>query len=794
NNVISSKSLSSLVDVNSAILPVTVTFSIEKTRLQTVNGKVKIKGKLFTNYYQTFETDTIEIITNTDTVPKLTDYYCGDTHYHSSYTNNPTEYGGPINETKKVAKAIELDWITTTDHSFDLNDTPDKWSSFVDECNQIDEKFKCLVGEEVSCHISGTYRPFNAYSHFLGYNIGEYILGDEFEDGLGLNNILCRNINDHVEYMGGFGYVAHPMHGDGDPFRHTWKDFSLNYTGLQIWNGVPPYHDEILSGLRMWQSLLSEHLSSGRRVFVEGGNDAHGDFNSRFGKVRTCCYMEDFTKDNVFDALKNGRCYMTDGPALSFKVNDALIGEMLTVNTGEAVNLSFTWKSTPEFGFIEKIFIYKGAAGVDEEVVWKVNASLETPDAPKTMMYSGEVEEWLQMFEPAYFRMEARTSSGHIAYTNPIWVNVSASGNLELEKIKVTYEESASSSGEGGSVDGNFNHGEHTTFDVYVKNTGPVDAVNAKASISASGDCLLIHDTRVKSLGAVSPGSTAIAYDFYLRLDEDSGNCNALKDGKINLNVTLRHGNNGVIEKTIPVTLYVNPNDGPEFEETTSSGSQESDELYVIEADMIGEDVFGSQELYAFYRCGSTDISRNAYDGFVKMRRTCQDACGSQHEFQGKLAGIAEKCEGKRLYYRIKFEGDGRGWWSPIEAYDGGLILDDDSAPPQINVASSSGPIKPGEFYEFAADLTDAKGVLDSEYYPLAYYSWGENLVDAGNFDGVVKLSGDGTLYTGLLNVSEVYEGDTLYYRIYAGDGDNTPKYGWSQTQTGPTVHMKPPT
>jgi hypothetical protein len=118
-----------------------------------------------------------------------------------------------------------------------------------------------------------------------------------------------------------------------DPFRDPWSNYSLPFTGLQIWNGEKALNNsEFLSGLFKWTSLLGEHLGDGRRIFVEGGNDAHGDFNSDFGKVRTCCYMTEFTKDNVFDALRNGRCYMTNGPALAFSIeNPAAGGRALTI-------------------------------------------------------------------------------------------------------------------------------------------------------------------------------------------------------------------------------------------------------------------------------------------------------------------------------------------------------------------------------------------------------------------------------------------------------------------------------
>ena len=49
-------------------------------------------------------------------------WYYGDTHYHSSYTNDIKEFGGPVSDTRAAAECIGLDWLVLTDHSVDLDD------------------------------------------------------------------------------------------------------------------------------------------------------------------------------------------------------------------------------------------------------------------------------------------------------------------------------------------------------------------------------------------------------------------------------------------------------------------------------------------------------------------------------------------------------------------------------------------------------------------------------------------------------------------------------------------------
>ncbi len=45
------------------------------------------------------------------------DWLYGDAHYHTEFTRNPYEYGGGLNTVKLALEAIDLDWVTTTDHA-----------------------------------------------------------------------------------------------------------------------------------------------------------------------------------------------------------------------------------------------------------------------------------------------------------------------------------------------------------------------------------------------------------------------------------------------------------------------------------------------------------------------------------------------------------------------------------------------------------------------------------------------------------------------------------------------------
>ncbi|MFH1143720.1 MAG: FlgD immunoglobulin-like domain containing protein [Candidatus Eisenbacteria bacterium] len=57
--------------------------------------------------------------------PWPADWYGGDTHYHSMYTNNTAEFGAPLPAVRLAARAVGLHWLVVTDHSCDLDETGD---------------------------------------------------------------------------------------------------------------------------------------------------------------------------------------------------------------------------------------------------------------------------------------------------------------------------------------------------------------------------------------------------------------------------------------------------------------------------------------------------------------------------------------------------------------------------------------------------------------------------------------------------------------------------------------------
>jgi len=286
-------------------------------------------------------------------LPRIDDWYYGDTHYHSDYTNNPYEYGGPLRVTAEVAKAVGLSWVTVTDHSYGLSrpktqeeeNQGNRWVTYkkgIEETNRLYEDFLLVGAEEITVrrYLSGLHvlsfgNPFIEDQHPLGF--GSLTIEETFE-----------KIRENSTGNKGFLYAAHPASGgytwaSEDYQTATNPEYGHLFAGLQIFNEKILYKRttdssmdrEVLNPFEMFektdkQQPWSKELEEGvkrhwvehfllpplrqfrkkedlRKYYILAGSDAHMDFNyafrphpaflihylndNAFGKARTLAYL-----------------------------------------------------------------------------------------------------------------------------------------------------------------------------------------------------------------------------------------------------------------------------------------------------------------------------------------------------------------------------------------------------------------------------------------------------------------------------------------------------------------------
>jgi hypothetical protein len=318
--------------------------------IQYLQYRVKVRYRRFFTNSKRFVFRTI--CSGAD-LPRLDGWYYGDTHYHSNFTDNPYEYGGPLSVTAEVARAIGLTWVTVTDHSYGLSrpltedeiEVGNRWQSrrkAISRVNECSRDVLLIGAEEITVkkplaglHILSYDNPFVEDHHPAGF--GTFTMQEAF------NRILEKSGD-----TPGILYAAHPASGG-----YTWEnedyavackpEYSGLFAGLQLYNEKiwyevttrssmdrdtvnpfelfqedkrrPNWAGELLEGIqkhwvkRFLLPSLKNFAQRGKlqKCFVLAGSDAHMDFNysfrphpaflihnlydNAFGRVRTLAWL-----------------------------------------------------------------------------------------------------------------------------------------------------------------------------------------------------------------------------------------------------------------------------------------------------------------------------------------------------------------------------------------------------------------------------------------------------------------------------------------------------------------------
>lgn len=359
----------------------------------------------------------IRVYVAEEALPTFDNWYYGDPHYHSEFTQNPKDFGGLLEMTQKCIEAIGLDWVTATDHSTDYNQT--SWDNSQPTFDKYENYPIIIRAEELTPNLP-LYLGIGLHTLYYGSDVFIY----RGTTG-GANPFLTKALLvllSEVENSGGFSYAAHP-----ESEHFYWSDEHYDaaltltfdtFKGLEIWNTRAtvetgkdrnPFDDwevhdnwdeseliqkDLKNGIKRWDRYLSRYIP--RKIFLSGGSDAHGDFNygrndlfvtpteatdNAFGKVRTVVYCPDgLSKNSVLEALKNGQSVVTDGPLVIFGLDrnrdgdiadvgiDVNIGGDTVINRKEAedANLYFQWKTTPDFGELYSLKVLRGSPSKEQ--------------------------------------------------------------------------------------------------------------------------------------------------------------------------------------------------------------------------------------------------------------------------------------------------------------------------------------------------------------------------------------------------------------------------------------------
>lgn len=272
-------------------------------------------------------------------LPQIPNWYRGDIHYHSAFTDNPAERGHPLNVTKQAALDAGLDWVVLTDHSTDLS--PERYAEELREVAKYrDGRFLFIRGEEVT--VASSREALLTTLHMVALPSADdpdkgFPLSSDRSDTVILTGdgspsspaLPVKEALGRIAAAGGFAYAAHPFDPVSPIVRGGSWDLALDFlapgeeqlqpglVGLEAWNRATtataddardPFclHPDADAGACLqpdpeanqyarlekaieqgWRPLLIKGLTLRKdspgsppfKVFLAAGSDAHGDFN-----------------------------------------------------------------------------------------------------------------------------------------------------------------------------------------------------------------------------------------------------------------------------------------------------------------------------------------------------------------------------------------------------------------------------------------------------------------------------------------------------------------------------------
>ena len=258
-----------------------------------------------------------------------TGWYSGSTHVHMNYAGNLRNTPENL---LRMARAEAMDMV--------MNQVANKDNRILDRQYFVPgggEHPASAADPLVKLHIGQEYRPpFYGHVFFLGLRdhlISPFTTGYE---GTGIESLYPTN-TDMVRKAHAQGPVkgyVHAFYGDNDPLERDLgnaKGFGvdavlgtfecLEWSGASRSSTIPLFH--------AWNNDL--------RIAPVGGEDSISNLHwtKLVGSVRT--YANTGAAHSIpawLDALRAGRTFMSTGPLLQFRINDAIPGDSIKFGSG----------------------------------------------------------------------------------------------------------------------------------------------------------------------------------------------------------------------------------------------------------------------------------------------------------------------------------------------------------------------------------------------------------------------------------------------------------------------------
>lgn len=338
--------------------------------------------------------DSLSVLRLDAPLPAPPGWISGDLHCHTTWSEDPVEWGGDPQTMRRAAHAMGLGFFTANDHSYDFAWNHPDWMAPTDPVARFaafraslaagdeDGLPLALACEEVSC---GNAAGQNV--HLIVCEHPEYIPGQGDGGRRWLNNrpdLTIAEVLDRAATSGAPAWAAHPRAPMGWMQRRVFRrgpwearDLDPRLIGSQFWNGKRGL--DYLEGRTQWlQSVVG-----GSSLLPLAGNDAHGDLNRafqvktpllslrqtrahRFGHARTwfACDEVGPTRSGLKALLASSPgVVVSDGPWLSLRVP----GASTTQERASGSNLELQFADLPGGPGLDTVRVYGHRRGTGHE-------------------------------------------------------------------------------------------------------------------------------------------------------------------------------------------------------------------------------------------------------------------------------------------------------------------------------------------------------------------------------------------------------------------------------------------
>ncbi|WP_368654186.1 CehA/McbA family metallohydrolase [Ornithinibacillus sp. 4-3] len=336
-------------------------------------------------------------------------FYSGDVHNHSFYSD------GKSTLTENRASMLDKghSFLYSTDHN-----TLEHGKEIIEfQRTEEAEEFLHMVGWEFT----------SKHGHALAYGAEELYDPTKITEKHNLEQ--WQTYVDAMNRDNGIVFLAHPYEAPKYEFSDDVLMQIKDINGIEVWNGLNHHalSYQNRKAFEMWDALNRK----GEEQYIGNAvSDAHT--KEKQGKPYIKGYLNTLTQDSIHQLLKSGCFIGSNGPEITFEIENAQIGETYYI-AEEKKTVKFSFTVFDPAGHIENIILYKNVKDKGQRKAEKV---LEIYPVGKSERRFWKEVCYMDVSPNEFYRLEVVTAFGIVAYdaeaniqdkgfayTNPIWIS-----------------------------------------------------------------------------------------------------------------------------------------------------------------------------------------------------------------------------------------------------------------------------------------------------------------------------------------------------------------------------------